>query len=107
VSDLLQGLVKSVNWINSNETAAPGAVNTALASATGGKPLKSAVLKLAWTHLNFLLDPLAADLQTDANNAEKLTFNNTANIKGILDLGPLNKILSAAGEATISSGSLG
>jgi NitT/TauT family transport system substrate-binding protein len=107
VSDLLQGLVKSVNWINSNETAAPGAVNTALASATGGKPLKSAVLKLAWTHLNFLLDPLAADLQTDANNAEKLTFNTTANIKGILDLGPLNKILSAAGEATISSGSLG
>src|SRR5580698_9030515 len=101
VNDLLKGLVKSVNWINSNESAAPAAVNTALAAATGGKPLKSAVLKLAWTHLNFLLDPLAADLQTDANNSQKLAFTNTANIKGILDLGPLNAILSAAGSPTV------
>ena len=51
--------------------------------------------------------PLAADVQTDANNAQKLTFNTTANIKGILDLGPLNKILTAAGDATVSAGSLG
>jgi NitT/TauT family transport system substrate-binding protein len=107
VSDLLKGLVKSVNWINSNESAAPAAVNTALAATTGGKLLKSNVLALAWTHLGFLLDPYAVDLQTDANNAQKLAFNTTANIKGILDLGPLNAILSAAGEPTVSSGSLG
>jgi NitT/TauT family transport system substrate-binding protein len=107
VNDLLKGLVQSVNWINANESAAPAAVNTALAATTGGKLLKSAVLTVAWTHLSFLLDPLAADLQTDANNAQKLTFNTTANIKGILDLGPLNKILSAAGDATVSAGSLG
>jgi NitT/TauT family transport system substrate-binding protein len=107
VNDLLKGLVKSVNWINSNETSAPDAVNTALASATGGKPLKSTVLKLAWTHLNFLVDPLAADLQTDANDSQKLGFTTTANIKGILDLGPLNAILTAAGNPTVSAGSLG
>jgi NitT/TauT family transport system substrate-binding protein len=107
VSDLLKGLVKSVNWINSNESAAPAAVNTALAATTGGKLLKSSVLALAWTHLSFLLDPLAADLQTDANNSQKLAFTNTANIKGILDLGPLNAILSAAGSPTVSAGSLG
>ncbi|MGD0195355.1 MAG: hypothetical protein ABSC35_10895 [Candidatus Dormibacteria bacterium] len=107
VNDLLKGLVKSVNWINSNEPAAPAAVNTALASATGGKPLKSAVLALAWTHLSFLLDPLAADLQTDANDSQKLGFTSTANIKGILDLGPLNAILTAAGSPTVSAGSLG
>jgi NitT/TauT family transport system substrate-binding protein len=107
VSDLLKGLVKSVNWINSNESAAPAAVNTALAATTGGKLLKTSVLSLAWTHLSFLLDPLAADVQTDANNAEKLGFNKTANIKGILDLGPLNAILTAAGDQTISAGSLG
>jgi NitT/TauT family transport system substrate-binding protein len=107
VNDLLKGLVKSVNWINTNESSAPAAVNTALASATGGKPLKSAVLALAWTHLSFLLDPLASDLQTDANNSQKLGFTNTTNIKGILALGPLNAILSAAGSATVSAGSLG
>jgi NitT/TauT family transport system substrate-binding protein len=107
VNDLLKGLVKSVNWINSNESSAPDAVNTALAATTGGKLLKSAVLKAAWANLSFLFDPLAADVQTDANNAEKLGFNTSANIKGILDLGPLNAILSAAGDPTVSAGSLG
>ena len=107
VSDLLKGLVKSVNWINANESVAPAAVNTALAASTGGKLLKSSVLALAWTHLSFVLDPFAADLQTDANNAEHLAFNKTAGIKGILDLGPLNAILTAAGDPTVSAGALG
>ena len=96
-----------MNWINANESAAPAAVNTALAATTGGKLLKSSVLALAWTHLSFVLDPFAADLQTDANNAEQLGFNKTAGIKGILDLGPLNAILTAAGDPTVSAGSLG
>ena len=107
VSDLLKGLVKSVNWINANESAAPAAVNTALAASTGGKLLKSSVLALAWTHLSFVLDPFAADLQTDANNADQLAFNKTAGVKGILDLGPLNAILTAAGDPTVSAGALG
>jgi len=107
VNDLLKGLVKSVDWINQNESTAPAAVNTALAATTGGKLLKSAVLALAWTHLTFTLDPLAADLQTDANNAKMLTFNKTSDIKGILDLGPLNAILTAAGDPAVSSGDLG
>jgi NitT/TauT family transport system substrate-binding protein len=107
VSDLLKGLVKSVDWINANESAAPAAVNSALAASTGGKLLKSSVLALAWTHLSFVLDPFAADLQTDANKAERLGFNKTAGIKGILDLGPLNAILTAAGDPTVSAGSLG
>ena len=107
VSDLLKGLVQSVNWINSNELTAPDAVNTALAATTGGKALKANVLALAWTHLSFALDPFAADLQTNANEAQKLGFNSTSNIKGILDLGPLNAILRAAGDPTVSSGSIG
>ncbi|MFI5285860.1 MAG: ABC transporter substrate-binding protein [Candidatus Dormibacteria bacterium] len=107
VRDLLKGLVQSVSWINANESAAPAAVNAALASSTGGKLLKSSVLALAWTHLSFLLDPFASDLQSDANNAQQLAFNKTANIKGILDLGPLNAILSASGQAAVSAGALG
>jgi NitT/TauT family transport system substrate-binding protein len=107
VNDLLKGLVKSIGWINANESAAPAAVNTALAATTGGKALKANVLALAWTHLSFTLDPFAADLQTDANNAKALTFNTTSSIKGILDLGPLNALLTAAGDPTVSPGSLG
>ena len=107
VRDLLKGLVQSVSWINANEPAAPAAVNAALASTTGGKLLKSSVLALAWTHLSFVLDPFASDLQTDANDAQQLGFNKTANIKGILDLGPLNALLSASGQAPVSAGALG
>jgi len=107
VNDLLKGLVQSVNWINSNESTAPATVNQALATTTGGKLLKSNVVALAWTHLSFTLDPLAADLQTAAAHAQQLGFNKTANINGILDLGPLNAILRAAGDPTVSAGSLG
>jgi NitT/TauT family transport system substrate-binding protein len=107
VRDLIKGLVKSINWINSNESAAPAAVNTALAATTGGKALKSNVLALAWTHLSFTLDPFAADLQIDATHSKSLTFISTSNINGILDLGPLNSILAAAGAPTVSAGSLG
>ncbi len=107
VNDLLKALVQSVNWINANEATAPADVNNALAATTGGKALKSDVLRLAWTHISFGLDPFAADLQTNANEAEKLGFNSSSNIKGILDLGPLNAILKAAGDPTVSAGSLG
>ena len=107
VKDLIKGLVTSVNWINANESAAPAAVNAALAATTGGKLLKSNVLALAWTHLSFVLDPFASALQTAANNAQKIGINKSANIKGILDLGPLNAILIAAGNPTISAGALG
>ena len=107
VTDLLKGLVQSVNWINSNESSAPDAVNNALASTTGGKALKSSVLTSAWTHLSFTLDPFAADLQTNANEEQKLGFTSSSNLKGILDLGPLNAILKAAGDPTVSAGSLG
>jgi NitT/TauT family transport system substrate-binding protein len=107
VNDLLKGLIKSVNWVNANKSAAPQAVNDALAATTGGKALKANVLALAWTHLTFTLDPFAADVQTDANNAKTLTFNKSSEIKGILDLGPLNALLTAAGDPTVSAGSLG
>ena len=46
-------------------------------------------------------------MQTDAKDAEQLGFNKTSGINGILHLGPLNALLSAAGAPTVSAGSLG
>ena len=106
VNDLLKALVKSVDWINANESSAP-TKSTRAGGTTGGKALKANVLALAWTHISFGLDPLAADIQTNANEAEALGFGTTSDIKGILDLGPLNTILKAAGDPTVSAGSLG
>ena len=90
VRDLLKGLVQSVNWINANESTAPAAVNAALARP----PAASCSRARSWRWRGLTsasrFDPFAADVQTDANNAEKLGFNKTSDIKGILDLGPLN-----------------
>ena len=97
-----------MNWINANESTAPQAVNTALAATTGGKALKANVLALAWTHLTFTLDPVRRrPADRTRTTPGRSTFNSTSNIKGILDLGPLNAILTAAGDPTVSAGSLG
>jgi NitT/TauT family transport system substrate-binding protein len=107
VADLLRGLMQTENWITQNNAAAPAAANAALASITGAKPLSAAVLRLAWSHLTFILDPLADDLQTEADHAHQAGLISSATIKGIVDVGPLNALLSAAGKPTVSAGVLG
>jgi NitT/TauT family transport system substrate-binding protein len=107
VSALLKGLIQSIDWINNNASAAPAAANAALASITGAKPLSSAVLQLAWTRLSFSVDPLAADLQTEANNAKQAGLISGTNLKGIVDVGPLNTLLAAAGNKPVDSAGLG
>jgi NitT/TauT family transport system substrate-binding protein len=107
VTDLLKGLVKTVNWIQQNQSSAPGIANAALASVTGSKPLSAGVLALAWSHLTFTLDPLAADLQIDANRAKALGLITSSDITGIVNLAPLNAIRGAAGDPAFSSGGLG
>jgi NitT/TauT family transport system substrate-binding protein len=107
VSDLLRGLVQSIDWIAANGSDAPAAANAALASTTGAKALSAAVLQLAWSHLSFSVDPLADDLQTDADRSKQVGVISTAAIGGIVAVGPLNAVLLAAGRPAVSAGSLG
>jgi len=107
VDDLLKGLVQAVDWIRQNTATAPAAANVALASITGAKPLSPAVLALAWSHLTFSVDPLAADLQSDAKHAQQAGLLDTTNLSGIVDLAPLNAILGAAGKPAVNAGGLG
>jgi NitT/TauT family transport system substrate-binding protein len=106
VTDLIKGLIQSVDWMNKNPSAARGAATSELALITGAKPLSSAVVKLAWTHLTFTVDPLAADLQADANHALKAGVIKSASLKGIIDVGPLNNLRSAAGKPSIDGAGL-
>src|SRR4029077_20830765 len=107
VNDLLKGLLKSVDWIDQNPATAPAAANAALAGITGAKALSSAVLTPAWAHLTFTLDPLAAALQTDASHAQRAGLISSTNLHGIVDAGPLNAILGAAGRPLVSASGLG
>ena len=103
VRDLLAGLTQSIDWINANPAAAQSATNSALSLTTGAKPLPASVLQLAWTHLAFSVDPLAADLQVDADHALHAGVIRSASLKGIVDVGPLNSLRQAAGKPPIDA----
>lgn len=107
VTDLLRGLTQSLNWIAQNANSAADTTANALSAVTGSKPLAPAVLQLAWSHLSFSTDPLASDLQVDANHAKQAGLVDSSAIKGIVALAPLNAVLAAAGQAPVSSGGVG
>ena len=101
VNDLLKANLDALNYIKSDPSGAQAAANAELAASTG-KPLKSAVLGPAWKEITFTADPDAASLNADAQQAESVGLLKTVNLSGIFDLTPLNNLLSAAGQASVS-----
>jgi NitT/TauT family transport system substrate-binding protein len=102
VSDLLKGQVQANDYIKSNTAAAETAANAELTKLLG-KGLKSSVLAASFQQITFTDDPIASSLATDAAHAEAVGLLKPVNLNGIYDLGPLNKLLAAAGEPQVSS----
>ena len=102
VADLLKAQVQANDFIKSSPTAAQAAANAELASYTG-KALKSSIVAAAFKEITFTDDPDASSLTTDASQAVSLGLLKPVNLSGIFDLGPLNTVLSAAGESQVSS----
>jgi NitT/TauT family transport system substrate-binding protein len=101
VKKLLQGQLRSLDYIESDKAGARAAANAQLASLTG-KPLKDDVLEASFSDLTFTNDPVAASLYTGARHAEDIGLLKAVDLKGIYDLGPLNELLKANGKATVS-----
>jgi NitT/TauT family transport system substrate-binding protein len=101
VNDLLKANLDALNYIKSDPSGAQAAANAELAASTG-KPLKSAVLGPAWKEITFTADPDAASLSADAQQAETVGLLKPVNLSGIFDLTPLNNLLSAAGQSSVS-----
>jgi NitT/TauT family transport system substrate-binding protein len=101
VKKLIQGQLKSIDYIASNKDDAQAAANAQLQSLTG-KPLKDDVLKAAFTDLTFTNDPIASSLYTGAQHAEAVGLLKSVDLKGIYDLGPLNDLLKAEGKPAVS-----
>jgi NitT/TauT family transport system substrate-binding protein len=101
VTGLLKGQIEANNFIHQNTTAAETAANAELTALTG-KGLKSAVLPLAFQQITFTNDPIASSLATDAKHAEAVGLLKPTNLAGIYDLGPLNALLKADGQAQVS-----
>jgi NitT/TauT family transport system substrate-binding protein len=102
VADLLKANLDALNYIQSDPAGAEAAANAELAAYTG-KPLKTKVLGPAFKEITFTDDPDAASLTTDAQNAVSLGLLKPVNLSGIFDLAPLNALLTAAGQSTVSS----
>jgi NitT/TauT family transport system substrate-binding protein len=101
VKKLLQGQLKSIDYIASNKSDAQAAANAQIQSLTG-KPLKDDVLQAAFSNLSFTNDPIASSLYTGAQHAEAVGLLKTVDLKGIYDLDPLNALLKAAGQPAVS-----
>jgi NitT/TauT family transport system substrate-binding protein len=100
VKSLLQGEVDSVDYLKTNPTEAQTAVNAGI-EAISGKALKPDELAAAWSHVTFTVDPVAASLVEGAQHAEAVGLLDKVNLDGLYDLGPLNSVLTAAGQPTV------
>ena len=56
----------------------------------------------AFKEITFTADPDAASLSEDAQQAETVGLLKPVNLSGIFDLTPLNTLLTAAGQPTVS-----
>jgi NitT/TauT family transport system substrate-binding protein len=101
VVDLLKANLQAINYIKSDPTAAQAAANAELASYTG-KPLKSSRVAASFKEITFTPDPDSASLAADAQQAVSVGLLKPVNLSGIFDLTPLNSLLSAAGQASVS-----
>jgi NitT/TauT family transport system substrate-binding protein len=101
VKQLLQGQVEANKWVNENSDQAKTITNAGIKKLTD-KELAPEVIDSAWKTLTFTDDPLPKALQGAADQAKAVGLLDTADIKGIYDLTPLNQVLKAAGEKEFS-----
>jgi NitT/TauT family transport system substrate-binding protein len=101
VKKLLQGHLKALDYIKSDNADAQKAANAQI-QALSGKPLKDNVLAAAFGNMTFTADPIASSLFTSAQHAQDVGLLKPVDLKGIYDLGPLNELLKAAGQPEVS-----
>ena len=102
VNGLLKAQIQANDYINSSGQAAARAANAELAKLLG-KGLPDNVLAQSLKYLTFTNDPIASSLKADAQHAVAVGLLEPVNLNGIYDLGPLNKLLKAAGDPQVSS----
>ncbi|NBM20218.1 ABC transporter substrate-binding protein [Streptomyces sp. GC420] len=114
VEAVLRGSVRTNAWINAHQEEASTTANDAIRHLTG-KPLEPEVLRAAWKHVTVLDDPLALSLREQAGHAlalglldsADLSGGPSADLRGIYDLGPLNRILTREGRPKADDAGLG
>jgi NitT/TauT family transport system substrate-binding protein len=101
VADLVKAQVQANDFIKSSPAAAQADANAELAAYTG-KPLKASIVAASFKEITFTDDPDAASLTVDATQAASVGLLKPVSLSGIFDLGPLNEVLTAAGEPQVA-----
>jgi NitT/TauT family transport system substrate-binding protein len=102
VERLLRGQIEATAYVNAQPEEAQRLVNTTIERITG-KGLRPEIISGAWRNLAFTNDPVASSLRKSATDAAALGFLNLSGVdlNRIVDLGPLNRVLAAAGAEEI------
>ncbi|WP_371482365.1 aliphatic sulfonate ABC transporter substrate-binding protein [Kitasatospora sp. NBC_00315] len=106
VEAVLRGSVNTNAFIKANPDKAKASANAAIKEAAGNA-LEPAVLDPAWQDIDFLDDPLAGTLQSEADHAVTAGLLKKPDLTGIYDLTLLNKVLKAAGQSAVADAGLG
>jgi NitT/TauT family transport system substrate-binding protein len=103
VKGLLKGQIQANDYIHQDLSGAEAAANAELTSVLG-KGLKPDVLAAAFQQITFTDNPVASSLLADAQHAIAVgLLKPVSNLASVYDIGPLNKLLAAAGEAQVKS----
>jgi sulfonate transport system substrate-binding protein len=103
ITGLLKAQIQASSFIAAHKAAAEQAADAELASLTG-KGLTPAIVAASFSQVTFTSNPIASSLITDARHAVAVgLLTPVSNLSAIYDLGPLNKLLSAAGQAQVKS----
>ncbi|MET9254306.1 ABC transporter substrate-binding protein [Streptomyces sp. NPDC003717] len=106
VEAVLRGSVRTNAWINGHPGQAKASAAAKL-KALSGTELPPKVLDLAFGHIEVLDDPLAGTLREEAAHAVAAGLLRDPLLDRIYDLGPLNRVLRAAGLPAVDDAGLG
>ena len=101
INGLLKGHIEADQLHQPEHSAAETAANAELTTLIG-KGLKSSALAASFKQITFTVDPIASSLASDAQHAVAVGLLKPVTLNGIYDLGPLNTLLKADGQAQVS-----
>jgi len=106
VRRLIDGELAANDWIAANTAKAQSTVNTELRRISGAS-LTDAEITRAWGEQQVTADPLAATVGVQADHAVTVGLMSATDLRGIVDVGPLNEELAAKGRPPVDDAGLG
>jgi NitT/TauT family transport system substrate-binding protein len=107
VQSLIAGELATIKTITADAAKSSAAVNDALGKLTG-KKLSDAVIASSFKNIKVTDDPIAGTYNESSQHAvDGGLLKSVPDLKGILDLRILNKLLKAAGQTPVSAAGLG